>query len=103
MIKPGMLCIVTGYRPDRPAMAANVGREVTVVRWLETDEICSELQAIVLEPGWLVAADGLLIQYAEGDVATQNFSGADPQHLMPLHPPAEEPSRCARQSKLIPA
>lgn len=103
MIKPGMLCIITGYRPDRPAMAANVGREVAVVRWVRQGEICPEVDAVALEAGWLIEAEDLVIQYSTGEIETCDYSGADTSQLMPLHPPAEEPSQCARQSKRIPA
>lgn len=95
-----MLCVITGCRSDRPAMVANVGRTVTAVRWVREGEEVEELNGYAVASGWLIAADGLVIQYLEGAIDVLNYSGADPQHLMPLHPPAEEPSLCARQSKL---
>lgn len=102
-VEPGTRCLVTGYNRSRPATAANVGREVTVVRWLREGEICSEIDAIVLASGWLITAEKLVIQYDSGEVELGDFAGADTSQLMPLHPPTEEPSQCARQSKLTPA
>lgn len=87
-IEPGMLCLVYGLKRDTHAN----GTVTTAVRWLTNGDWVPEVGALYdLGGEWLcVDRDG-------------QFNGYLPANLMPLHPPAEEPSQCARQSKLIPA
>jgi hypothetical protein len=79
-IEPGMLCLVIGGH--------NAGRECTVVRWINANELVKEYDGWPDESCWLVK--GPSIELCFNGVHTFIDGYGSEQHLLPINGIADE-------------
>lgn len=86
-LEAGMLAMIIGSRNN----PENVGKVVTLVRFLKEGEYLEEADAIIMDDAWVVSGENIRCfmecgETGEPIVEFNNFGAVVPYNLMPIRP-----------------